>query len=229
MCVRDRGQKADQRRLNFGVEASVQSRAHHILVFGGQLAKSARRFGTLSIGCLAAALWWPSAALAVPLASDHPAAGPAPSHLLDAPTVPGISIWSFLHPGAADGEEPTSAIPPAASTLPATIEPSWVAGASMQDSVDSSFETTEIGNDRSGSAGTTLPQLSYGTHRSVRFSSQGSRVQRTDTGTDVAVSADRATSAPMSESRLAGKEYTNPESLLLSRLFRPPRTEIRLP
>jgi hypothetical protein len=207
----------------------VQSGVSYILKFGGYRASRMQRSATLALACLAVALCNCSPAFALPLASDRPTTVAIPSNSLDSPAVPGISIWNFVHPGSLDREEPAVEPMRIVRNAPAAIQPMWVAVASAQDPFDSSFEATEIGDVRSGCPGTLPSRLSYSTHGSVRRLPGGSRVQRTDRETDVAVSSVSANFSLSSETRLAGNGYRNPEALLVSRLFRPPRAEIRLP
>jgi hypothetical protein len=201
----------------------VRNRTDHLLISARHDASRVWRFGALAVACVVVSLCSASSVYATPLASDRPAAGSADSHPLMAAAVPGISVWSFLHPGLADREEPIVETPPVAPRAYVAAEPCWESAPATGVRLDRSLEA---GDDiRAGSPASDSPQFAYGSHRSIRHSSGGSRATRTDSDTNAAANSPDSFSSPVPTPRVAVEKHIHAESLTASRLFRPPRTE----
>jgi hypothetical protein len=200
---------------------------HHWKVTKRQLSL-APRYVVVAIGALAYVLTGTTPVSALPLASEQP--GSATTALVSphSTIAPGISVWSFVHPGSSDLEQSGLEFATVAATTvantPQTIEPSWDVGP-VENSVNG--QAIEVDDPTAGlfAANSTLS----GAARAVRKTTGGQRLSRTEPETFAAPISGRLEATPQPLRFLLAYGPAREDTRIASGLFRPPRTAIRLP
>jgi len=188
-----------------------------------------RRCAVLAAACVAALLYLAPSAHALPLESDIPVPSSTSSLALERSAASSICVWSFLHPGVADQSDVSRQLAVTVPEVSSPAEPRWIADRSEENTADQSLESCELSDFASlGSTFGSTP-VSYKVLRWLRSSGNNQRLTRVDTETYPATNVPPVVPPPPSLRCVEGIDDNRAEISSASRLFRPPRSAIRLP
>lgn len=187
-----------------------------------RIASAVRRELTFMLGCGVVVLLCAPPAFALPIASGRSTSQADNSHALES-IPPGISAWSFLHPGSNEHEEATPGAPALTSAPSSLLASTLFVAVSNDEASDWNCDNGDGEDLRSTSQFISWIQVRAGMQRTLRHSSGTSRAERAESEVSLAGVDCRKPPPSNLRSVLGNDAYCDSGKLFPSRLFRPPR------